>query len=152
MQPVVLVARPSLMRRPLIAVLIFLLLVSGCGSSAADDHHSAPRDGSIAVSTHLDKTGGVFIEGAVAEVTVRDPSGRRVRTVADLPGRTLRIDRLARGDYEVEPALRPCSGNCADPRPERLATCSANVQVDNGVTRLRVVYRVGERCRIRAAS
>jgi hypothetical protein len=93
--------------------------------------------------------GAPYIEGAVADLILRDASGQEVGRESG--NGLLRFEDLAPGQYTIEPAVRPCEGNCGylDPRIDQ---CSDFVQVGKGVVRLRVVYRVGLPCRVYSES
>ncbi len=149
MEPITSRQRLKTMRplpRAALATLIFSSLAA-CGQSSATEG-TAEHNGSIVV-TSVQKPGDQgrrYIEGAVTHVILRDPSGQQITPAAgDGP---LRFTNLPPGEYKIEPALRPCSGSCdfLDPRRD---SCSAVVQVDTGMVRLHVVYRVSEPCQIR---
>jgi hypothetical protein len=92
--------------------------------------------------------GAVLVEGAVVEVRLRDASGRVVATEqggGGLPLGPLRLDRLSPGSYTIEPALRPCHGNCGHLDP-RVGECASPVKVGGTPVRLRVVFRGVEPC------
>jgi hypothetical protein len=122
------------------------ILTVACGQSSADDP-GAEREGSMVVSgVHKPgPNGALYIEGSVADVILRDASGQEVGRESG--NGLLRFEDLAPGQCTIEPAVRPCEGNCGylDPRTDQ---CSDSVQVGKGVVRLRVVYRVGVPCRV----
>ena len=74
----------------------------------------------------------------MVEVRLRDASGVVVDT--ERGDGALRFDHLRSGTYTVEPALRPCDGNCGYLDP-RVAECAWPVTVSGTTVRLRVVFR-----------
>lgn len=132
-------------------------VLSGCGlrdgdpgSGPAGTSSASPRSrGSIAVTARIERTGHGYTEGAIPEVVLRDTSGHKVRTVR---GRSrMLFTGLSPGGYVIEPALRPCDGNCGT-LDGRTDACAAKVDVGSGITHVKVVYRVGETCKVHTGS
>ena len=94
---------------------------------------------------------GVYIEGSIAFLQVRDGGGR---VVVDESSGTPRVRwrvrlRLPAGRYRLTSFERPCNGNCSvlDPPAER---CSRRIRViAGGRTGVRVTVRPGRGCRMR---
>lgn len=128
------------------AAVATLLFVGGCAQSSADDAE-AQETGSILLTADYmaGDDGALYIEGAVAEVIVRDAEGQEISRESGVT--PLQFTLPAPGLYTIEPALRPCAGNCGylDPRTD---SCSATVLVYTDEVRLHVTYRVGEPCQI----
>ena len=109
------------------------------------------RTGSIVVLSvqELAVDGGpAYTEGAVVEARLRDASGHVVGTergAVALRHDLLRFDRLRPGSYTIEPALRPCDGNCGYLDP-RAGECVTPVKVGAATVRLQVVFRGDEPC------
>src|SRR4051812_43224182 len=76
-------------------------------AAAADD---APK-GSLSVLANFDESNGLYVEGAVPFVRVRDARGRVVLHRRLSFGGPLRV-RLRRGRYRLAAYERPCEGNC----------------------------------------
>lgn len=133
--------------------LLVLCIVSGCVSGGGDgrsdsgdaSYVGSEGKGSMVVTSRFEKSGSVFKEGAMPEVVLRDAMRHKVGTVRGF-GR-LRFTGLSAGDYVIEPALRPCNANCGN-LEERTGSCSAEVEVGSRSTRVRVVYRIGESCKV----
>jgi len=137
------------MRSALIAgAVATLLAVGACAQSSADDP-KAEENGSILLTADYKAgdNGVLYIEGAVAEVIVRDAAGQEISRGSGID--PLRFTVPAPGLYTIQPALRPCDGNCGylDPRTD---SCTTTVLVHADVVRLHVTYRVGEPCQIRS--
>ncbi len=134
------------MRLTRAAVPALVVVVSLGGSAVAGP--LAPvsgRSGSVVVASVQERgaDGAVFTEGAVVEVRLRDASGAVVDT--ERGDGALRFDHLGSDTYTVEPALRPCDGNCGYLDP-RVAECTSRVAVATTTVRLRVVFRGDEPC------
>ena len=139
------------MRSALItAALATVLAVGACARSAADDP-AAETTGSILLTADYKagKDGALYIEGAIAEMIVRDATGREISRESGLG--PLRFTVAVPGLYTIQPALRPCDGNCGylDPRTD---SCAMTALVAADVVRLHVTFRVGEPCQIHSRS
>jgi D-alanyl-D-alanine dipeptidase len=104
--------------------------------------------GTLDFRESLDASRGVYIEGSIAFVRVRDASGDLVvrRRTARAPFRMLR--KLPPGRYRVISYQRPCDGNCSllDPPTDR---CARRVRIlSGGLTRVRVTLRPYRGCRM----
>jgi D-alanyl-D-alanine dipeptidase len=106
----------------------------------------APR-GMLDVSQRFDFSGGVYVEGSVSYLRVRN--ARRVVFERSRRGELGARLRLRAGRYRVTSFQRPCEGNCGllDPPTDR---CSRRVRVFAGEpTTVRIVTRPGRGCRLR---
>jgi hypothetical protein len=136
------------------AVLAAAALLTACGAGSTGLRSSTglrvatghTGSASLTVVTSLSPRadGAMYTEGALAEVRLRGPDGRVVATQRDEPGRGIMFRGLADGRYTVEPALRPCDGNCSllDPRTDG---CRKVVPV-SGETGISVRFVVSEPC------
>jgi hypothetical protein len=132
------------------AVPAALLLLAACAQTPeTTPEASGPGEIVLTMDYRPGKNGALYPEGALAEVIVRDASGREVSR--RLGGGPRRFTGLAPGRYTVQPALRPCDGNCGylDARRDG---CSATVRVVTGRVRLHVTYRVNQPCEIHGAA
>ena len=80
----------------------------------------------------------------MADIVLRDGTGRMVGRRTVRPGTSVDFRDLVAGTYRLEPALRPCDGNCGYLDP-RLDDCSGTVRVVRAV-RVRVDFAVGVSC------
>jgi hypothetical protein len=134
--------------------LLTTMLLGGCASPSSDDavapriEVSPPSTSTLIVATTYrhDSSWHVYREGAKAEIILRDDTGKEVdiRTV-DL-GRSVRFKDLPPGEYELEPATRPCDGNCGylDPRVD---VCTGTVEVTRTM-QVRVSFVVAAPCTV----
>lgn len=104
--------------------------------------------GTIAITTtyRSGRMGFVYREGAMAAVILRDADGKIVEVRTKQPGTPMTFTNVKPGRYILEPALRPCDGNCGYLDP-RLDGCSGTLLVDRRV-HIRVDFVVGFHCRI----
>jgi hypothetical protein len=86
----------------------------------------------------------MYIEGALARMVVRDEDGKVVASAMKWPGKTFVFADLQPGTYVLEPALRPCDGNCGylDPPTD---SCRHTLTIDGDVS-IRVRFSVGDPC------
>ena len=121
------------------------LLVWAAPAAAAE-----PR-GTLDYERVFDTSRGVYVEGSISYVEVRDSAGRVA--LARNSGPVVRFSvraPLPAGRYRVISFERPCEGTCAvlDPPAE---ACSRRVRVlARGRTAVRVTARAGRPCTIRA--
>ncbi len=135
-------------RLGLLIVIGLVLAAAGVARSPA----SAPTPGgTLVVREHQRPSDGVYTEGYVSFLRVRDHTGkviiRRRFDVGD-PLVHLRSD-LAPGTYRVTRFIRPCDGNCGflDPPTER---CGHEVGIESGHSTVAVARtRVGHACKVR---
>jgi hypothetical protein len=135
------------MRSALVAATVSTVLALASCSQLQLTDPGAEEMGSIVLTDayRAGDDGAMYVEGAVGEVILRNSAGNEI--ARDSEGVPIRFTDLAPGRYTVEPALRPCGGNCGhlDPRTDG---CSATIPVETEVVRLHVTYRVGEPCQI----
>ncbi len=121
------------------------LMVSAAPAAAAE-----PR-GTLDYQRVFDTSRGVYVEGSISYVEVRDSAGRVVLARRSGPAIRFRVRApLPAGRYRVTSFERPCEGTCAvlDPPAE---ACSRRVRVlARGRTAVRVTARAGRPCTIRA--
>ena len=121
------------------------LMVWAAPAAAAE-----PR-GTLDYERVFDTSRGVYVEGSISYVEVRDSAGRVA--LARNSGPVVRFSvraPLPAGRYRVTSFERPCEGTCAvlDPPAE---ACSRRVRVlARGRTAVRVTARAGRPCTIRA--
>ena len=147
--------RLSGMRR-LIAVSIVSIVagqVAGCASQT-DDQVTASggpatgivqsRTATLTIATSLSTDGPMYIEGALARLVLRDEDGDVVASAMKWPGKKFVFADLEPGTYVLEPALRPCDGNCdyLDPPTD---SCRDTFAIDGDLS-LQVDFSVGDRC------
>ena len=133
-------------------LLVSMAWLAGCasdGSTSAEtpDVSVEPIVGNpLLVTTTYDYRSPwiVYREGARAEVILRDEHGDLVDRRIVRPGKSVEFRGLPVGDYRLEPALRPCDGNCGYLDP-RLDDCSATVTLIGSV-QVRVAFVVGSPC------
>lgn len=127
-----------------VPALVVVSLGAGCAVAAPLSPRSG-RTGAVVVASVQEPAadGAVYTEGAVVEVRLRNASGAVVDTQRG--DGALRFDRLTSGAYTIEPALRPCDGNCGYLDP-RAGECASPVTVGTTTVRLRVVFRGVEPC------
>ena len=104
--------------------------------------------GTLDYRQSLDSSRGVYIEGSVSFVRVRDSDGDAVvRRRVSKPRFRMRR-KLLPGRYRVVSYQRPCDGNCSllDPPVDR---CARAVRVlSGGLTEVGVTVRPGRGCRM----
>lgn len=108
---------------------------------------AAAAPGTLDYRQSLDSSRGLFVEGSVSYVRVRDADGDLVvrRRVRHRPSFRL-VRKLRPGRYRVISYERPCDGNCnlLDPPTGR---CSKRIRVlSGGLTDVRVTVRPGRAC------
>jgi zinc D-Ala-D-Ala dipeptidase len=89
---------------------------------------------------------GVYVEGSISFVRVRDRSGELVVRRRTAKPRFRMLRRLPPGRYRVISYQRPCDGNCSllDPPADR---CTRRVRIlSGGRTEVRVTVRPGRGC------
>jgi hypothetical protein len=116
--------------------------VGASGSPATEIVQAAP--GTLTVATSLSSGGPMYIEGALARMVLRDEDGSVVASGMKWPGKTFVFTELEPGTYVLEPALRPCDGNCGylDPPTD---SCEHTVTIDGDMS-VRVEFSVGDPC------
>jgi hypothetical protein len=129
------------------------LALGGCARGRDVDarvgsQEDRPTAGMVTVKMtfHRGSHGALYIEGAMAEVILRDAHGKKVDVQTKEPRARLTFTNLEPGTYILEPALRPCDANCGylDPRVD---SCSRKLEVDGRVN-VKVDFTVGSRCTI----
>jgi hypothetical protein len=138
-------------RRLAFASLASVAWLAGCAGDGSPGPATPEPDGTPVENTLLVRTtydAGhpwiVYREGAMAEIILRDDAGQVVDRRIVRPGRPVEFRDLPAGDYRLEPALRPCDGNCGYLDP-RMDDCRATVAVTRSV-RVRVDFAVGDSC------
>jgi hypothetical protein len=119
--------------------------VGASGSPATEIVQAAPA--TLTVATSLSTDGPThYTEGAMARVVLRDEDGNVVASGIKSPGRSFVFADLERGTYVLEPALRPCDGNCGylDPPTD---SCEHTVTIDGDMS-VRVEFSVGDPCAV----
>ena len=127
---------------------LVVVSLGGCAVASSFARVSGGSGSVVVVSVQEPAAdGAVYTEGAVVEVRLRDASGAVVDT--ERGDGALRFDDLKSGSYTVEPALRPCDGNCGylDPPTDG---CRESFMLD-GDRRMRVDFWVGQACVVGAA-
>jgi hypothetical protein len=129
------------------------VLLASCGSQTADADSAAAGGptaivqktrGTLTVATSLTSGGPMYIEGALARMVVRDEDGNVVASATKWPGKAFVFGDLEPGTYVLEPALRPCDGNCGYlDRPTD--SCSHTLTIDGDMS-IRVKFSVGDPC------
>jgi hypothetical protein len=126
--------------------LIAAFVVGGCISPPP------PSTGGLIVSQRpAAGISGVYIEGAIAFVELRDADGAVIGTyqhASYLSELELMRADLAPGAYELRSYVRSCSGNCSvlDPPTDE---CTAEVSIDAGaVVEVLIVRDVGQPCSV----
>jgi hypothetical protein len=102
--------------------------------------------GTLDLRQSLDRSRGLYVEGAVSYVRVRSTRGRLVVARRVHKPRFRMKRRLAPGRYRVISYQRPCDGNCGrlDPPSDR---CARPVRIlSRGLTEVGVRVRPGRRC------
>ena len=125
-----------------------LLGIAACGQQAAA--RLASGGSTLTVRTTLMPSRGMYVEGAVAEVTLVAPDGDEVATTQGDIGRPILFRHLASGRYTLKPALRPCDGTCSHLDP-RANSCAGQIDV-TGQGSVEVAFIVSGPCRIGAVS
>jgi len=108
--------------------------------------------GTLDYRQSLDASRGVFTEGSVSFVRVRDASGEEVVRRRTARPRFRMLRRLRAGRYTVVSYQRPCEGNCSllDPPTGR---CARRIRIlSKGLTEVGVVERPGRRCLMRRSA
>jgi hypothetical protein len=142
----------------LVTTLTAAVFIAGCGSQA-DRREVAPsasptltqhEPATLTVATSLSTDGPMYIEGALAQIVLRDEGGAVVDRATKWPGKPIVFDGLEPGSYSLEPALRPCDGNCGylDPPTD---SCRRMLTVDADLT-LTVRFSVGHACEVVATA
>jgi hypothetical protein len=135
-------------------LLLTATLLVGCASPSSENA-VAPRTevSSSATSTLIvatayrhDSSWHVYREGAKAEIILRDDTGKEVDIRTVNLGRSVRFKDLPPGEYELEPATRPCDGNCGYLDP-RLHDCRGTVEVTRTL-QVRVSFVVAAPCTV----
>ena len=102
--------------------------------------------GTLDYRQKLDSSRGVYVEGSISYVRVRDASGDTVVRRRTAAARFRMVRKLPPGRYRVVSYQRPCDGNCGflDPPVDR---CSRRVRIrSGGLTSVRVTLRPGRGC------
>jgi zinc D-Ala-D-Ala dipeptidase len=106
----------------------------------------AAAPGTLDYRQKLDSSRGVYTEGSISFVRVRDASGDTVVRRRTAAPRFRMIRKLPPGRYRVVSYQRPCDGNCGllDPPVDR---CARRVRLlSGGLTAVRVTERPGRGC------
>ena len=133
-------------------------VLAGCGSNADDpapggaptivESHRATL--TVATSYSEGRNGALYIEGALARLVLRDSDGNVAGAATHWPGKKFVFADLDPGTYVLEPALRPCDGNCGYlDGPTDACRETLSIDGDMGV---RVDFTVGEPCVVAAAA
>src|SRR4051812_30543958 len=114
--------RPTVMPKALIA-LSLLLAVAACGTETAATQpppDETTKTITVSFTYHDDPHHPIYLERAVPEYRLIDHSGTLIATKLAPSDTPVRFAGLSRGTYRLEPALRPCDGNCdyLDPRTD----------------------------------
>jgi hypothetical protein len=125
-------------------------LLAGCGSQTDAPAAGPPtkitlaNPATLTVATSLTSDGPMYTEGALARLVLRDADGNVVATTTKWPGKQFVFDGLTPGKYVLEPALRPCDGNCGylDPPTD---SCRESFTIDGDLS-IRVEFTVGDPC------
>jgi hypothetical protein len=137
-----------------IGAIAFAVLAAGCGSQSDESGGGDPggqptaivqhSPSTLTVATSLSTDGPMYIEGALARLVLRDSDGTVVATAMKWPGKRVVFDNLDSGTYVLEPALRPCDGNCGylDPPTD---SCKGSFEIDGDLS-VRVKFTVGSPC------
>jgi D-alanyl-D-alanine dipeptidase len=107
---------------------------------------AAAAPGTLDYHQSLDSSRGVYTEGSVSFVRVRDSNGDMVVRRRVLKPRFRMRRKLRPGRYRVISYQRPCDGNCSflDPPVDH---CTRAVRVlSGGLTEVGVTVRPGRRC------
>jgi D-alanyl-D-alanine dipeptidase len=102
--------------------------------------------GTLDLRQSLDRSRGLYVEGAVSYVRVRSTRGRLVVSRRVRKPRFRMKRRLLPGHYRVISYQRPCDGNCAllDPPTDR---CARPVRIlSGGLTEVAIRVRPGRGC------
>jgi D-alanyl-D-alanine dipeptidase len=102
--------------------------------------------GTLDYRQKLDSSRGVYVEGSISFVRVRDSSGDTVVRRRTAAARFRMVRKLPPGRYRVVSYQRPCDGNCGflDPPADR---CARRVRIlSGGRTSVRVTVRPGRGC------
>jgi D-alanyl-D-alanine dipeptidase len=106
----------------------------------------AAAPGTLDYRERLDASRGVYVEGSISFVRVRDADGAVVVRRRTARARFRMRRKLPPGRYRVVSYQRPCDGNCMllDPPVDR---CARRVRVlSGGRTEVRVTVRPGRPC------
>jgi D-alanyl-D-alanine dipeptidase len=105
--------------------------------------------GTLDYTRVLDLSRGVYIEGSISHLRVRDGKGTLALQRQSGPGVRFRVrERLPAGRYRVTSFERPCDGNCALLDPP-VARCSRRIQImPHGRTGVRTTVRPYRGCRM----
>jgi hypothetical protein len=135
-------------------------VLSGCGSQTDDPSggsggtptavvQETPATLTVATSLSSTRDGGMYIEGALAHIVLRDADGNVFDAGTKWPGEKFVFDGLEPGTYVLEPALRPCDGNCGylDPPTD---SCRDMLTIDGDMS-VRVEFTVGDPCVVASA-
>jgi hypothetical protein len=159
MEPARTSARPTFVKGRLAALpLLSVAWLAGCahyGSNSATapglSLDAAATAGLLVTTTYrYDSPWFAYREGARAELILRDEDGDEVDRRVVRPGKSVEFRDLPVGAYRLEPALRPCDGNCGYLDP-RLDDCAATVKVTRSV-RVRVDFVAGSSCTLHGPS
>jgi D-alanyl-D-alanine dipeptidase len=102
--------------------------------------------GTLDYRQKLDPSQGVYVEGSISFVRVRDASGEAVVRRRTAAARFRMVRKLPPGRYRVVSYQRPCGGICRflDPPTDR---CARRVRIlSGGLTSVRVTVRPGRGC------
>jgi hypothetical protein len=155
-QPTGRTVRLSGMRRLIATAFAATALVaalSGCGSQTDDPAGSGgpatqivqQAPATLTVATSLSTDGPMhYTEGALVHMVLRDADGNIADGGTKWPGKRFVFDGLDPGTYVLEPALRPCDGNCGylDPPTD---SCRDTLTIDGDLS-VRVEFTVGDPC------
>ena len=109
---------------------------------------AAAAPGTLNYRQTLDSSRGVYVEGSISFMRVRDANGEAVVSRRTARPNFRLVRKLPPGRYRAISYQRPCDGNCGllDPPADR---CSKRIRVlSSGLTDVRVTVRPGRGCRM----
>lgn len=136
------------MKRFAVAGCLLCLGLAGTPTQAT----SAATTGSLEVREHAQESQGIYIEGYVSFLRLRNVESGRLAIDRRFQGEVHVDARVPLGHYRLIRYIRPCDANCdfLDPKTER---CAIGVRVTRD-SQLRAVVRttVGRPCEFRVRS
>lgn len=123
-----------------------LLALAACGENIASDTGSDDSTVRVTTTYRAGVSGELYIEGAMADIVLRDASGEVIGHESAVPGEPITFSELPTGTYVIAPALRPCDGSCGA-LDTRTDGCHNRIHVA-GDLRIHVSFRVSAPCTI----